>query len=121
MRSESCDLGETWSPVQRTDIPNPGSGLEVIRLASGNWLMVCNDTQDGRYRLAAMLSEDEGTSWPRRRYLENDTPGQGSGSYSYPSVIQTQDGTIDVSYSCGRAGLGSAVKHARFTEAWVQV
>jgi len=119
MRSESRDLGETWSPVRRTDIPNPGSGLEVTRLASGAWLMICNDVDDGRYRLAAMLSEDEGGTWPYRQYLENDAPGPGSGSYSYPSAIQAQDGTIHVSYTYARRDLGSAIKHASFAEAWL--
>jgi predicted neuraminidase len=47
MRSESRDGGMTWSPVVDDDIPNPGSGLEVIRLQSGRWAMVCNDTEQG--------------------------------------------------------------------------
>jgi predicted neuraminidase len=101
-------------------MPNPGSGLEVIRLRTGSWLMICNDVDDGRYRLAAIISEDEGRTWPHRTYLENDAPGPGSGSYSYPSVIQAQDGAIHVSYSYARRDLGSAIEHARFSEPWMK-
>ncbi|MEO0248019.1 MAG: sialidase family protein [candidate division WOR-3 bacterium] len=99
MYSESKDGGWTWSPVLDTDLPNPGSGLEVIRLQNGYWLMVCNDTEVGRHRLAVMLSEDEGKSWRWKRYLENDPPGPEAGSYSYPSVIQAKEGSIHVTYS----------------------
>lgn len=117
MRSESRDDGMTWSPVVDDDLPNPGSGLEVIRLQSGRWAMVCNDTEQGRHRLAVLLSDDEGKSWRWKRYLENDPPG--AGSYSYPSLIRAKDGTLHVTYSWSQPGKGSAIKYARFREEWV--
>jgi predicted neuraminidase len=117
MRSESRDGGMTWSPVVDDDIPNPGSGLEVIRLQSGRWAMVCNDTEQGRHRLAVLLSDDEGRTWKWKRYLENDPPG--AGSYSYPSIIQAKDGTLHVTYSWSQPGKGSCIKYAHFNEQWV--
>jgi predicted neuraminidase len=117
MRSESRDGGMTWSPVVDDDIPNPGSGLEVIRLQSGRWAMVCNDTEQGRHRLAVLISDDEGKTWKWKRYLENDPPG--AGSYSYPSIIQAKDGTLHVTYSWSQPGKGSCIKYAHFNEQWV--
>lgn len=117
MRSESRDGGMTWSPVVDDDIPNPGSGLEVIRLQSGRWAMVCNDTEQGRHRLAVLLSDDEGRTWKWKRYLENEPPG--AGSYSYPSIIQAKDGTLHVTYSWSQPGKGSCIKYAHFNEQWV--
>ena len=76
-------------------MPNPGSSVEVIALRDRRWLMVLNDTENGRARLSAWLSEDEGQTWPRRPAIE-DTPG---GSYSYPSVLQAADGLIHATYS----------------------
>ena len=35
MASSSPDRGETWTPVIDTDIPNPGSGADVIGLRNG--------------------------------------------------------------------------------------
>ncbi|MCS7311254.1 MAG: exo-alpha-sialidase, partial [Armatimonadetes bacterium] len=115
--SESRDGGMTWSPVVDDDLPNPGSALEVIRLRSGRWAMVCNDTEQGRHRLAVLLSDDEGRSWQWKRYLENDPPG--TGSYSYPSIIQARDGSLHVTYSWSQPGKGSAIKYAHFNEQWV--
>ncbi|MCW5558888.1 MAG: exo-alpha-sialidase, partial [Verrucomicrobiae bacterium] len=35
LMAESRDRGETWGPVTDSEIPNPGSGAEVIALADG--------------------------------------------------------------------------------------
>lgn len=93
--SESKDDGLTWSPVVDSDIPNPGSSVEVISLKDGSWCMVLNDTEKERHRLSIWFSDDEGKSWPRKQVLEEDPQG----SFSYPSVIQSSDGTIHVTYS----------------------
>jgi predicted neuraminidase len=118
--AESNDEGLTWTMGRDSDIPNPGTSVEVIAMRDGRWLMVNNDTENGRARLSAWLSEDEGKTWPHRRAIE-DTPG---GSYSYPSVIQTADGLVHVSYSHvgparGQAKRLEAIKHVVFDSAWV--
>jgi predicted neuraminidase len=118
--AESRDGGVTWTAGQDSDVPNPGSSIEVVALRDGSWLMVSNDTESGRARLSAWLSEDEGRTWPRRRAIE-DTTG---GSYSYPSVIQAADGTVHVSYShvapAPAAGRRlEAIRHVAFDVAWV--
>ncbi len=130
MRSESRDGGRTWSPVEDTDVPNPGSGVDVVVLQDGRWLLVCNDTEEGRHQLAVLVSEDEGRTWPRRRYLERDEPGPLAGRYHYPSVIQARDGTVHVTYSHHLSrerplpkdadGLPahSSIKHVRFNVSW---
>ena len=72
--ASSADEGITWTRGQDSDVPNPGSSLEVIALRDGSWLMVNNDTESGRARLSAWMSTDEGRTWPHRRAIE-DTPG----------------------------------------------
>jgi predicted neuraminidase len=118
--ASSPDGGVTWTPGQDSEIPNPGSSIEVVALRDGAWLMVLNDTESGRARLSAWLSRDEGGTWPDRRAIE-DTPG---GSYSYPSVLQTADGLIHVSYSHVEPAPDQgrrleAIKHVAFDPAWV--
>src|SRR5882724_3839124 len=98
-QSESHDNGETWSTVTDSDLPNPGSGVEIISLRNGYWVLIGNDTETGRYQLAVQLSVDEGRTWPWKRYLERDRPGPEAGSYHYPSIIESCDGTLNVSYS----------------------
>jgi len=114
----STDGGYSWSEVTKTEIPNPGSSLEVIVLQTGEWLMVANDTSEGRHQLALLLSPDEGRTWHLKCYLE-----QGSGSYSYPSVIQAHDGTIHITYSYAvptSTGRQSAIKWVCFTREWLE-
>lgn len=119
LRSESTDDGETWTVNEDVDrMPNPGSSVETIRLASGEWLMVANDTEKGRHSLAVLLSEDEGRTWPWKRHLES--VAEGEGSFSYPSVIQARDGTIHVTYSYHLPGPRKSIKHARFGAEWAK-
>ena len=95
MISHSEDEGYSWSYAQKSGIPNPGASVEVIKLKSGNWILVYNDVDDGRYSMAAAISDDEGKSWKWKRNLENTKGGR----FSYPSVIQAKDGRIHITYS----------------------
>ena len=113
--AESADDGLTWGPVGESELPNPGSGLDAVRLANGHWLLVYNDTTAGRSSLAVSISDDEGRTWRWTRHLER----QERGSYHYPAVIQGRDGTIHAVYSYFVEG-GKSMKHAAFNEAWVQ-
>ncbi len=130
-QSESRDRGETWSPVTDTALPNPGSGAEVIALRNGHWVLVGNDTDDGRNSLAVLLSDDEGKTWKWKRHLEYEPPGPEAGSFHYPSIIQARDGTLHASYSyhLARRNLpkdvdgdpaAKSIKHAHFNEAWIR-
>ena len=76
--------------------------------------MIYNDTTQGRNKLAASLSTDEGRTWTKTRHLED----QAQGSYHYPAVTQGADGTIHCVYSYFVPG-GKSTKHAAFNEAWI--
>jgi predicted neuraminidase len=117
--SFSKDDGVTWTPARDTDIPNPGASLEVIRLRSGNWILVYNDLERGRYSLVAALSDDEGATWKWKRHLEGGTANPSTSQYHYPSVIQAKDLSIHVTYSYF-VPQGKAIKHVRFNEDWVK-
>jgi predicted neuraminidase len=131
--SRSRDRGETWSPVEDSALPNPGAGAEVLVLASGHWVMIYNDLEQGRHSLAVSLSEDEGATWPLTGHLERDVADdpQQRGEYHYPSIVQAKDGTLHATYSYfippARAQKDSegrlirkAIKHAHFNEAWIR-
>ncbi|HEY4309826.1 MAG TPA: sialidase family protein [Pirellulales bacterium] len=113
--SESKDDGETWGPVGVADLPNPGAGIDGVRLANGHWLLIYNDTTKGRNSLAVSISEDEGKTWPITRHLEKHEDG----SYHYPAVIQGADGTLHFIYSYFVKG-GKSMKHIAANEAWVR-
>lgn len=110
-KSESLDNGRTWSPITLTDLPNPGSGIEAIMLQSGNLAMVYNDKEKGRDSLAISISTDGGQAWSYTKHIEDEEGKR----YPYPSVIQTKDGLIHVTYSYNL----KAIKHVCFNEAWI--
>jgi len=113
--AESRDDGLSWGPVGVTDLPNPGSGLDGVRLRNGHWALVYNDTTRGRHSLAVSVSDDEGRTWRWTRHLERGP----TGSYHYPAVIQARDGRLHVAYSYFVQG-GKSMKHAVFDEDWVR-
>jgi predicted neuraminidase len=115
--STSSDDGISWSPVRDATFPNPGAGIEAIRLASGRWALVYNDLPRGRHSLAISVSDDEGKTWNWTRHLERTAAGQGQ--FHYPSLLQARDGTIHVTYTHSRPGQGSTIQHARFPEDWL--
>src|SRR4029453_2201806 len=86
MISRSNDRGETRSPGEDSDRPNPGAGAEVLVLKNGDWALAYNDLESGRYSLAVSISDDEGVTWKWTRHLERDTSTdpQQRGEYHYP-------------------------------------
>jgi predicted neuraminidase len=114
--AKSSNDGETWSAAVDTEIANPGSSLEAIALADGRWLMICNDTDQGRHRLTALISQDEGATWGSRRQIEPlDVQGKGFG---YPSVIQSRDGSIHLTYSYS-TDRGECIRHCVMNTDWI--
>ena len=126
MYSESKDSGLTWSPVRDSQLPNPGSGADIVTLQNGHWVLAYNDTEEGRHSLAVSLSTDEGKTWPYTRHLELDKRDPHiATSAAYPSIIQGKNGILHVVYSYSRSDLkkgqpNETIKYARFTEEWIR-
>lgn len=116
MISLSHDQGTTWSAARDSFIPNPGSSLEVIVLSDGDWVMVYNDTEEKRNRLSLALSDDEGSTWKKPRVIAYDP--RKKGRYSYPSLIQTRDGLVHVTYSHADED-GATIKHFQCQTDWL--
>lgn len=133
-RSESRDLGETWTVPVPTSLPNNNSGIDMVRLRSGLLALVHNpvglppaspglderwparmpvgfDRWGPRSPLVVSFSPDDGDTWPWSVTLE-----EGPGEYSYPAVIQGRDGTLHITYTYRRA----AIRHVEITEAEVE-
>jgi len=83
--------------------------VELLALRDGTWAFVGNDLEDGRYRLALFLSDNEGKSWKWKTYLENEP--KGGGSFSYPCLTQSADGLLRITYSYSKGSGGETIKY----------
>lgn len=105
-QSWSNDGGLTWSPVTDTNLPNNNSAIDAVTLKDGRHLLVYNHStredpiggRKGRGILTVAISKD-GINWEAATVLEYRT---GAVQYSYPAVIQTEDGLVHITYSWHR-------------------
>lgn len=102
--ADSFDNGRTWTQAHPLDVPNPNSGIDVVRLRDGRIVMVYNNTTTGRTPLNLAVSED-GEHFRMFKTLES-----GPGEYSYPAMIQARDGDLRITYTWRR----ERIRYVRF-------
>jgi hypothetical protein len=94
-QSVSNDGGQSWSEPEPTSLASPESMVRMIKLQSGNLLVVWNNvsskTQRPRHPLVAALSKDDGRTWSEPRVIAEET---GANQLSNHGVIQLDDGRI---------------------------
>lgn len=95
--ADSFDAGQTWSTPRALDLPNPNSGIDVVRLEDGRIVLVYNPTPEGRSPLALAVSQD-GINFHPFLTLENES-GQ---EFSYPALIQLRTGDLAITYTWHR-------------------
>jgi predicted neuraminidase len=100
----SVDEGRSWSTMKLLDFVCSNSGIDGVTLADGRRVVVYNharnaagDWRVGRDTLALAVSMD-GRKWETGCLIETE-PGA---EFSYPSVTQTGDGLIHVTYTWKR-------------------
>lgn len=126
VQSWSQDVGKTWSPLSETTLPNPNSGTDAITLKDGRQLVIYNHSEglikpeDGPIlkprRVLNLAISDDGIEWKPVLTFEHETGPHPEdkdrrrhfGEYSYPAIIQSKDGLLNIVYTYNREG----VKHA---------
>jgi predicted neuraminidase len=94
--ADSFDRGITWTLARTTNIPNPNSGIDAVKLRDGRIILVYNNTRTGRTPLNLAVSTD-GENFKMFATLESE-PGE----FSYPAVIQGSDGNLHITYTWNR-------------------
>lgn len=106
----SPDGGRTWPDARPGRIAHPAARFFIRRLSSGRLLLVKHHETDGRKRLAALLSDDDGETWSGGLMLD---PRSG---VSYPDGAEGPDGRIFIVYDRNRT-VDREILMAVFTEA----
>jgi predicted neuraminidase len=100
-RSDSFDNGKTWTPIKKTDLPNPNSGIDAAQLADGTIALTYNpDTENwgSRSPLSLALSHDNGKTWAEKIDIDK---GKKEDEFSYPAIISWGD-SVAVTYTWNR-------------------
>ena len=109
--SWSSNGGKTWSPITLSSLPNNNSGFDAVTLKDGRHLIVYNHVlpadslprgKGERTPLNVAISDD-GKTWYSAVVIEDSPISQ----YSYPAVIQSNDGLVHIVYTWRR----KAIKH----------
>lgn len=96
-RAESKDGGETFSPAVETDLANPSSGIDCVKTKEGDIFLIYNPNAVLRTPISLARSADDGKTWKKVADLETE-PGE----YSYPAIIQSAAGTLEITYTWKR-------------------
>lgn len=104
--SYSYDRGKTWSPACDSALGGPCTRFHIQRLRSGRILLINHRDYTYRNNLTAMLSEDEGKTWPYQLLLDERD------QVSYPDAKQTEDGFIHIVYDRERGAFSASLDAA---------
>ncbi len=99
----SADGSVTFGPAEPTPLANPNSGIDVVRTREGDLFLVYNPSTLFRTPLSLARSTDDGKTWAKVADLEGAI-----GEYSYPAMIQSAAGTLEITYTWNR----THIKHA---------
>ena len=109
--SHSYDRGKTWSTGEDSKLGGPCSRFYISRLKSGRVLLINHINFKGRNNLTALLSEDDGKTFPYSLLLDERN------KVSYPDAVECEDGYIYITYDrergCFKHSLSEAYSDAR--------
>ena len=105
-RTDSTDLGRSWSTAYATALPNNNSGIDLVRTSGGMLALVYNPVAGNwgrRTPISLALSPDDGGTWENCLDFETE-----EGEFSYPAIIEA-GGALHVTYTWNRSAIAHAI------------
>ncbi len=96
-RADSNDGGETFTPAEETKLANPSAGIDCVKTKEGDVFLIYNPNALLRTPISLARSSDDGGTWKKVVDLETE-----AGEYSYPAIIQSAAGTLEMTYTWKR-------------------
>ncbi|OWS70482.1 sialidase family protein [Polynucleobacter campilacus] len=116
--SETFNAGQSWQSVADLPIANPNSAVAGLILNSGARILVLNNIEAGRYRLALMMADPKSGQWQVIEVVEDDEalPADQRKEFSYPYLISTDGNDAHLAYTWDR----KKIRHRYFSGAWLK-
>ncbi len=101
-QAHSRDQGDTWSAPEPMSLTSPLSPQSIKRIpATGDLLLIWNNSPDKRFPLTAAISKDDGKTWEHIRNLDEDA----AHTYAYTSIEFLTDRALFTYYAGPPAGV----------------
>lgn len=104
--SWSYNRGKTWSTGEDSGLGGPCSRFFLGKLRSGRVLLINHHQYTGRNNLTALLSEDDGRTFPYKLLLDPRN------NVSYPDAMECDDGFIYIVYDRERGCAKNSIQEA---------
>ena len=116
--SHTLNAGQSWQLTEDLPIANPNSAVAGLQLNSGARILVLNNIEAGRYRLALLMADPKSDQWQVVEVLENDEalPDDQRKEFSYPYLISVDGNDAHLVYTWDR----KKIRHRYFSGAWLK-
>ena len=115
--SQTLNVGQSWQSDADLPIANPNSAVAGLRLNSGARILVLNNIEAGRYRLALMMADAKSSQWQVIEVVEDDEAlSEQRKEFSYPYLISADGNDAHLVYTWDR----KKIRHRYFSGAWLK-
>ena len=116
--SRTQNAGQGWEIAEDLAIANPNSAVTGLVLKNGARILVLNNIEVGRYRLALLMNDPQSGQWKVLEMLEDDEalPDAQRKEYSYPYLITVDGDDAHLVYTWDR----KKIRHRYFPGAWLK-
>jgi predicted neuraminidase len=116
--SRTQNAGQSWQLSEDLAIANPNSAVTGLTLKNGARILVLNNIEAGRYRLALLMSDAKSGQWHTVQVLEDDEalPDPQRKEFSYPYLITVDGNDAHLVYTWDR----KKIRHRYFAGAWLK-
>ena len=116
--SHTQNAGQSWQQSDDLAIANPNSAVAGLALNGGARILVLNNIEHGRHRLAMMMGDAKSGQWQTIEVLEDDEtlPDAQRKEFSYPYLITVDGDDAHLVYTWDR----KKIRHRYFSGAWIK-
>jgi predicted neuraminidase len=115
--SQTSNAGQSWQSDADLPIANPNSAVAGLQLNSGARILVLNNIEAGRYRLALLMADAKSSQWQVIEVIEDDEAlSEQRKEFSYPYLMSADGNDAHLVYTWDR----KRIRHRYFSGPWLK-